>query len=53
MFAANSERYLIGGDALSYGGIALMQQFASTGYNENVRLLGDGGSRLYHIKAVD
>ncbi|HWR18332.1 MAG TPA: alpha-galactosidase [Clostridia bacterium] len=53
MFAANPERYLIGGDALSYCGIALMQQFASTGYNENVRVLGDGGSRLYHIKAVD
>ena len=53
MFPVNEERYLIGGDALSYRGVSLMQQFASTGYNENVRVLGDGGSRLYHIKAVD
>ncbi len=53
MFKSNEEYYLIGGDALSYHGVALMQQFASTGYNENVRVIGDGGSRLYHIKAVD
>ncbi|MEN6470542.1 MAG: alpha-galactosidase [Clostridiaceae bacterium] len=53
MFSVNEEIYRVGGDALSYCGVPLMQQFSSTGYNEGIRVLGDGGSRLYHIKAVD
>ncbi len=53
LFPVNEETYRIGGDALCYKGLPLMQQFSSTGYNENIRVLGDFGSRLYHVKAVD
>ena len=44
------ERYIVYGNALKYAGIRLHQQFMGTGFNSNVRVLGDFGSRLYFIK---
>ncbi len=43
------EAYECYGDALNFG-INLQMQFEGTGYNENIRLLGDYGSNLYLIK---
>ena len=51
MFAMTDEDYRIGGDMLNYAGVKLKQQFGSTGYTQDIRVLGDFGSRLYHIKA--
>lgn len=51
MFAMTDEEYRAGGDMLNYAGIKLKQQFGSTGYTQDIRVLGDFGSRLYHIKA--
>ena len=44
-----NECYLINGKTFKYAGIRLLQQFMGTGFNENVRVLGDFGSRLYFI----
>ena len=45
------ERYECYGDALNFG-INLQMQYEGSGYNENIRLLGDYGSNLYLIKEV-
>jgi alpha-galactosidase len=45
------ECYECYGDALNFG-INLQMQFEGTGYNENIRLLGDYGSNLYLIKEI-
>ena len=49
MFKLTDEEYHLGGDALMSAGIKLKQQFGGTGYNENIRVTGDFGSRLYHV----
>lgn len=46
------EEYRCSAAALSYG-IPLNNQFAGTGYNQNVRMLGDFGSNLYLIEKID
>lgn len=38
------------GSILMHDGITPKQQFSGTGYNELIRLVGDFGSRIYHIK---
>ncbi|MFA5236127.1 MAG: alpha-galactosidase, partial [Bacilli bacterium] len=38
------------GAALNHGAVKLLPQWAGTGYNEAVRVLGDYGSELYYIK---
>ena len=43
------EHYECRGDALSTG-ICLAMQYAATGYNDKIRILGDFGSNLYLIK---
>ena len=43
------ESYECYGDILNFG-INLQMQYEGTGYNENIRLLGDFGSNLYLIK---
>ena len=59
LFNALSNHYLmpsevdeieIEGDVLSAFGFVPKQPFIGTGYNQDIRLLGDFGSRLYHIK---
>ena len=51
MFEMAKENYQAGGDLLNNCGIKLLQQFSGTGYNENVRILSDYGSRLYILEA--
>lgn len=41
------------GSAFSSVGVALPQEWSGTGYNDQVRLLGDFGGRLYYLKAVE
>ena len=45
------EKYIISGEALG-GGISLAMQYSGTGYNTNIRILGDFGSTLYEIKEI-
>lgn len=47
------ESYILSGSALMNGALKLNQQWMGTGFNDNVRALGDFGSRLYYIKKVD
>ena len=51
MFAMTDEEYWAGGDLLNANGVILKQQFSGPGYNQDVRLLSDYGSRLYVIEA--
>lgn len=53
MFPMAQERYTAGGDMLNRAGLHLAQQFGGTGYNNKIRILGDYGSRIYEIKAVE
>lgn len=46
------EEYRVSGDMLNNGAIKLKQEWAGVGFNENVRVLGDFGSRLYYIKKI-
>lgn len=46
------EYYIVPGDVLAYGGIKLNQQFNGNGYDEETRVIGDFGSRLYYFKAL-
>jgi len=46
------ESYLVPGSILNKG-LTLNCEWAGNGINENVRVLGDFGSRLYYIKAVE
>ncbi|HWQ58696.1 MAG TPA: alpha-galactosidase, partial [Clostridia bacterium] len=52
LFPMTGERYAAGGDLLNRAGLNLKQQFGGTGYNEEIRVLGDYGSRTYEIKAA-
>ena len=40
------EHYTVSGEALE-SGIPLAMQYSGTGYNKDIRVLGDGGSTLY------
>ncbi len=53
MFPMTKESYVAGGDVLNKAGLRLKQQFGGTGYNEEIRVLGDSGSRTYEIKAIE
>jgi alpha-galactosidase len=46
------EYYIVGGDVLAYHGIVMNQQFGGTGYDKETRVVGDFGSRIYHLKAL-
>lgn len=46
------EYYIVPGDMLAYAGIRLNQQFGGTGYDRETRVVGDFGSRIYHLKAM-
>lgn len=52
-FPMPEEHYFAGGDMLQKSGLRLCQQFGGTGYNDRLRLLGDNGSRMYYIHAVE
>lgn len=52
MFAMADESYEAHGDLLSGHGVRLKQQFSGTGYNDEVRILSDYGSRLYIAEEI-
>ena len=45
------ESYVSSGEALQ-SGISLAMQYSGTGYDPNLRILGDGGSTLYEIQEI-
>ena len=45
------EHYTVSGEALE-SGIPLAMQYSGTGYNKDIRVLGDGGSTLYVLTEV-
>ena len=47
-----SEHHIVSGDVLAYSGIRLSPQFSGTGFSQDTRVLGDFGSRLYHIVRI-
>lgn len=53
MFKMVEESYEAAGDLLNSCGIKLIQQFSGTGYNDNIRIFSDYGSRLYVIEEVE
>lgn len=52
MLKSEIEHYRVSGDVLAYSGIRINPQFSGTGYTPEVRVLGDFGSRMYHIIRV-
>lgn len=50
MMPAETDNIELSGDILLSNGFIPKQQFIGTGYNSEVRLMGDFGSRIYHIK---
>lgn len=52
MLSSSDEHCIVSGDVLAYGGIRLNPQFCGTGFTQDVRVLGDFGSRLYHIVRI-
>ena len=53
MMPIEEDSLLIAGDVLLANGFIPKQQFIGTGYNSEIRLMGDFGSRIYHIKRKD
>jgi alpha-galactosidase len=47
------EYYITPGDLIAYRGITLNQQFSGTGYDKETRVLGDFGSRVYYLEAIE
>ena len=53
MLTSETEHHVVSGDVLAYSGIRLNPQFSGTGFSREVRVLGDFGSRIYHIVRVE
>jgi alpha-galactosidase len=51
LMAAETEDLQVTGDLLPTFGFVPKQPFIGTGYNDRVRLMGDFGSRIYHLRA--
>ena len=49
MLPDGEEKYTVTGSALAEG-VPLHQRFIGTGYNKDIRMLGDFGSDLYYLK---
>lgn len=49
-FPIEKEEYIVSGSMLNNGAIKLNQEWTGAGIGEDVRVLGDFGSRLYFIK---
>ena len=49
-FPIEKEEYIVSGSMLNSGAIKLNQEWTGAGIGEDVRVLGDFGSRLYFIK---
>ena len=48
-----NEKYLVDGRMLNSNAIKLKQEWNGTGFDDGIRLLGDFGSRIYHIKSKE
>ena len=53
MLNSESEKHVVSGDVLAYSGIRLSPQYCGTGFSLDTRVLGDFGSRIYHIFRVE
>ena len=53
LFKNEEDIQIIKGDVLVNNGFIPKQRFIGTGYNENIRLMGDFGSRLYLIEEIE
>jgi len=53
MKAKQTEHYIVSGAALNNGAVKLLPQWAGNGYNENVRVLADFGSQIYHVVRLE
>ena len=49
---SETESYIVDGSILN-DGLLLKSEWSGTGFNENVRVMGDFGGRLYYIHQVD
>lgn len=53
MYETEQENQIISGDKLIQKGFIPKQNFIGSGINDQVRLMGDFGSRMYYFKAVE
>jgi alpha-galactosidase len=53
LFSAEEDTQIVKGEVLVSKGFIPKQPYLGTGYNENIRLMGDFGSRLYYICEVN
>lgn len=53
LYEVEKEDQTIAGDILVNKGFIPKQNFIGSGINDQVRLMGDFGSRMYHIKALE
>lgn len=53
LFKNEEDTQIVKGDVLVNNGFIPKQRFIGTGYNENIRLMGDFGSRLYLIEEIE
>jgi alpha-galactosidase len=53
MMKSENDSLVVEGDLLSGYGFVPKQKFIGTGYNDQIRLMGDFGSRIYHIRKTE
>jgi alpha-galactosidase len=53
LFKTEDDELIINGDVLNNQGFIPKTKYIGTGYNEDIRLMGDFGSRLYYISEVE
>ena len=53
LFKSETDEQIVKGDILINHGFIPKQKYIGTGYNDNIRLMGDFGSRLYYISEVE
>jgi alpha-galactosidase len=52
LFSTEKDEQIVTGDVLVNNGFIPKQRYIGTGYNDNIRLMGDFGSRIYYIKEI-
>ena len=52
-YPEEAECYTIPGDALKWGGIAMVEQLSGIGHHDGMRMLGDWSSRIYIIRRIE
>ena len=51
ILTGGSEHYTVSGEALQTG-VSLAMQYSGTGYDPNLRILGDFGSSMYTVEEI-